>query len=104
VLCTLSISRNTHTHAHTHTLCWPSAERVVRTATVAVKVKPSILFQELLEVAMQLEIAEGSRKLVAVCYNGVVSSKVVRSGVYSAVRCAPNGASCLMQLPDLRCS
>ena len=31
-----------------HTLCWPSAERAVRTVAIVVKVKPSILFQELL--------------------------------------------------------
>ena len=78
MLCTLSISRNTHTHTHTYThihththtytLCWPSAERVVHIVTIVVKVTPSILFQELLEFAMQLEVSDGSCKLVAVCY------------------------------------
>jgi hypothetical protein len=51
----------------THTLWWPCAERVVRIVTIVVKVTPSILFQELLEFAMLLEVAEGSCKLVAAC-------------------------------------
>ena len=36
--------------------------------TIVIKVKPLILFKELLEIALQLQVADGSCELVAVCY------------------------------------
>jgi hypothetical protein len=68
------ITEHTHTHTHTHIVlaeCRAGgtySDRPTDRPAIVVKVKPLILFQELLEVAMQLEVADGSCKLVAPCY------------------------------------